>query len=211
LLDAMSPADPQPDAGVAAVSGQPRAPGDEVAGGSFPPGPDLTGELSVDAARQAPLARVDARGRLRAVPLAVPAAGTTAGETGGTLAFVRPEYRRDSEGTPALARAVAVVGDSARVAPDPAAALVASAGVDEPPTGAPAAPGAGGDPLARARALYDASRAALRRGDWAAVGRALDALGRALGPSPAGPPGGRVGGGAAGGAAGAEPPPPSGP
>jgi uncharacterized membrane protein (UPF0182 family) len=42
---------------------------------------------------------------------------------------------------------------------------------------------AGADPLTRARALYLDSRAALRRGDWAAVGRALDALGAALGAS----------------------------
>jgi uncharacterized membrane protein (UPF0182 family) len=39
-----------------------------------------------------------------------------------------------------------------------------------------------GDLKTSATALYAAMRDALRRGDWAAFGRAFDALGRVLGP-----------------------------
>jgi hypothetical protein len=114
------------------------------------------------------------RGRLRVVPLA------------GALAYARPEYRLGAEGAPALARVVAVAGDTVRTGPSTGAALGVDAG------GAPAdLPAAGGDLVARARRLYLDSRAALRRGDWAGVGRALDALGATLGapaPAPAPPP-----------------------
>ena len=55
------------------------------------------------------------------------------------------------------------------------------------PSAAPAgrgteAPLVAGDLKTSAAALYAAMRDALRRGDWAAFGRAFDALGRVLGP-----------------------------
>jgi uncharacterized membrane protein (UPF0182 family) len=108
---------------------------------------------------------VDARGRLRAVPL------------GDRFTYARPEYRVGADGAPALARVVALAGDTATIGTSVASALGAAT-----PDGT-ASPSAGPalDPLARARQLYLESRAALRRGDWGAVGRALDALGSTLG------------------------------
>jgi hypothetical protein len=124
-------------------------------------------------------ARVDARGRLRVVPLA--------GALAGGLAYARPEYRVGTDAAPALARVVGLVGDTARIGASSAAVLA-------PAAVAPGdAPAPEGDALTRARQLYLDSRAALRRGDWAGVGRALDALGAALG----------AGGGAAGASPGA--------
>jgi hypothetical protein len=117
--------------------------------------------------------RAETRGHLRAVPV------------GGTLVYARPEYRVGQDGAPSLVRVVALAGDTARAGATPAAALAPDAArVGADTVGAALA---GGDPLTRARGLYLESRAALRRGDWAAVGRALEALGAALGaPSGAG-------------------------
>jgi uncharacterized protein len=75
-----------------------------------------------------------------------------------------------------VAGAAALVGDSLRVASTVGEAL----GV---PRAASAAGGAVPTPVedeARARTLYDAMRAALRRGDWGAFGAAFDSLGAVL-------------------------------
>jgi uncharacterized membrane protein (UPF0182 family) len=128
-----------------------------------------TGGLDLEASTAA---RADARGRLRVVPAA------------NGLAYARPEYRIGTDGAPALAGVVAFAGDSTRVGGTVAAAIA------PPPdaSGGAAPAGADGDPLRRARELYAESRAALRRGDWTSVGRALDALGTVLGaPTPARP------------------------
>lgn len=134
------------------------------------PAPDAPGAppgaaigAAADAAR--PPATPDARrGRLRAVPLA------------GALAYARPEYRVGPDDAPALARVVGQVNGSAHSGGTVAAALGSGAGTS--PAAGPLTPP---DRLARARTLYLDSREALRRGDWAAMGRALEALGTALG------------------------------
>ena len=130
--------------------------------GTSTPGPRWTAVLdrlrSLDSvgsvARDGPLAH----GRVRPIPL----------RTG--IGFVQPTYRWRPQTAPVLNRLAILVGDSARsVAPNNVASP-SSAPVAQP---APAAP-------ASARALYNAMRDALRKGDWAAFGRAFDALGRAL-------------------------------
>jgi uncharacterized membrane protein (UPF0182 family) len=90
----------------------------------------------------------------------------------GGIAYVQPTYRWRSQNSPALNRVALLVGDTAR-AFDPAAAPVTK-GTETP---LPA-----GDLKTSVTALYAAMRDALRRGDWAAFGRAFDALGRVLGP-----------------------------
>jgi len=107
----------------------------------------------------------DLLSRLRAIPFA------------GSVAYARPEYRIGADGAPLLARVAAYVGDSTRTGASPAAALAPTV----PATDVTAPVTAGADALTRARQLYLDSRAALRRGDWAAVGRTLEALGSALG------------------------------
>ena len=105
------------------------------------------------------------RGQVRVLPVA------------GGIVFVQPSYDRTGDGAPVLAAVVVASGDSTRVAPTLAAAL-GGAGP------AAAAGGTRGDRLARARALYDGMRQALRRGDWNAFGSALDSLGAAVGAPP---------------------------
>jgi uncharacterized membrane protein (UPF0182 family) len=105
------------------------------------------------------------RGQLRVLPVR------------GGIVFVQPSYGRAGDGSPVLAGVVVASGDSTRVAPSLAAALGGSG-----PTAADG--GSRGDRLARARALYDGMRQALRRGDWNAFGRALDSLGAAVGAPP---------------------------
>src|SRR5207248_8907501 len=99
-----------------------------------------------------------ARGRVRPVPI-------RAG-----LALMQPTYQwRSAGGTvPALVRINVMVGDSVRSIVPPNPAL-------------PGADGQGGDFRASVRALHAAMRDALRRGDWAAFGRAFEALGRLTG------------------------------
>ena len=126
------------------------------------PGPRWTTVLdrlrSLDSAgsvaRDGPLAH----GRVRPIPL----------RTG--VGFVQPTYRWRPQSVPALNRLAILVGDSTRsVAPASASS----------PSGAPVVqPASGTTPSARS--LYNAMRDALRRGDWAAFGRAFEALGRAL-------------------------------
>lgn len=98
------------------------------------------------------------RGYVRAVPLA------------GDLAFVQPRYEWRGS-SPRLAYVSALVRDTVRTA----RTLLQLAG-HLPPV-APIAPG---DLRARAAELYDQMRRAMARGDWAAYGRAFEALGTLL-------------------------------
>ena len=90
----------------------------------------------------------------------------------GKPAYLQSAFRWRAGAAPALARVATVVGDTVRSGPTLAAALglAPTAPVAVPPT----------DLRARASALYTEMREALRRGDWSAFGRALDALGAAL-------------------------------
>jgi hypothetical protein len=97
---------------------------------------------------------------------------------------VQPTYFWPSDGSAALAR-VALL-DRGRIRSG--VTIVDAIG------GAPlavidtvAAPGTLPGFRARAAALYDQMRAAMRRGDWPAFGRAYDALGALLQSEPRGP------------------------
>jgi uncharacterized membrane protein (UPF0182 family) len=101
-----------------------------------------------------------AHGRVRAVPIR------------SGIGFVQPTYRWRPQSVPTLSRVALLADDTARaIAPS---AAPASRGVE--------APIIAGDLKTSVTALYAAMRDALRRGDWAAFGRAFDALGRVLGP-----------------------------
>jgi uncharacterized membrane protein (UPF0182 family) len=125
------------------------------------PGPRWTAILdrlrSVDsagsAAREGPLIP----GRVRTVPVA----------TG--VAFLQPRYRWRPQSIPSLNRIALLSGDTARsIAPMSAAGRLGEPSLPE------------GDFRASVNAAYSAMRDAMRRGDWAAFGRAFEALGRAL-------------------------------
>ncbi len=93
--------------------------------------------------------------------------------------YVQPTFQWRPGATPTLARVAALRGDSVRVGATLAAAL-GTTPIDRPkgPTTTP-------DSRFRADSLYRAVKDALSRGDWAAFGRAFDALGlvlRAPGP-----------------------------
>jgi uncharacterized protein len=104
---------------------------------------------------------------VRALPLA------------GKPLYLQAAFRWRAGATPALARVATVVGDTTRAGATLAAALGLTA---REPGAAVAAPS---DLRTRASALYTEMRDAMRRGDWSAFGRALDALGSALrAPSP---------------------------
>jgi uncharacterized membrane protein (UPF0182 family) len=106
-----------------------------------------------NAAREGPLVA----GRVRTIPVV----------TG--VAFLQPRYRWRPLSIPALNRVALLSGDTARsIAPLSAAGR----------PGEPSLPA--GDLRAAVTAAYAAMRDAMRRGDWAAFGRAFDALGRAL-------------------------------
>jgi membrane protein implicated in regulation of membrane protease activity len=83
-------------------------------------------------------------------------------------------FRWRAGATPALARVATVAGDTLRAGPTLAAALGLAAREPGMPVATPA------DLRSRASALYTEMREAMRRGDWSAFGRALDALGAAL-------------------------------
>ncbi len=127
------------------------------------PGPRWTAVIdrlrSVDsagtAAREGPLAH----GRIRVVPV----------QTG--IGFVQPSYRWHPPNAPAVNRVALLLGDTTRSVAPGSMALPHSAG--------PAAPTAA--LKTSAAQLYSAMRDALRRGDWAAFGRAFEALGKVLG------------------------------
>lgn len=110
------------------------------------------------AAREGPLVA----GRVRAVPVA------------GGVGFIQPRYRWRPPNVPSLYRIALHVADTSRSLP-PNAAIPAH------PPDSLATPG---ETRASAKALYNAMRDAMRRGDWAAFGRAFDALGRVLGGTP---------------------------
>ena len=88
--------------------------------------------------------------------------------------YVQPIYQWRPGATPTLPRVAATMNGSVRVAASLAAAL------GTVPDARPKSPAAGGDAHVRADSLYRAMRDALGRGDWAAFGRAFDALGIAL-------------------------------
>jgi len=113
-------------------------------------------DSAASSVREGPLSH----GPVRAIPIR------------GGIGYVQPTYRWRSQNSPALNRVALLVGDTAR-ALDPSAAPVTK-GTETP---LPA-----GDLKTSVTALYAAMRDALRRGDWAAFGRAFDALGRVLGP-----------------------------
>jgi uncharacterized protein len=103
---------------------------------------------------------------VRALPLA------------GKPAYMQAGFRWRAGAPPTLARVATIVGDTARTGPTLAAALGLGTTVGTPAT-------APRDLRARAAALYTEMRDAMRRGDWSAFGRALDALGAVLrAPSP---------------------------
>jgi len=101
-----------------------------------------------------------AHGRVRAIPIR------------SGIGFVQPTYHWRPQVSPTLNRIALLAGDTARAIPPSAA----------PITGGTEAPLTAGDLKTSVTALYAAMRDALRRGDWAAFGRAFDALGRVLGP-----------------------------
>jgi uncharacterized membrane protein (UPF0182 family) len=90
------------------------------------------------------------------------------------IAFAQPTYRWHGAGAPALNRVLVLVGDSARSIAPPFSAP-APAPVVAGTTVTPA-----GDFRGSVASLYAAMREALRRGDFAAFGRAFEALGKAL-------------------------------
>jgi uncharacterized membrane protein (UPF0182 family) len=85
---------------------------------------------------------------------------------------MQPTYRWRPQGIPTLNRIALLADDSARALPPSAASITRGSEV----------PLVAGDLKTSVTALYAAMRDALRRGDWAAFGRAFDALGRVLGP-----------------------------
>lgn len=105
------------------------------------------------AAREGPLVP----GRVRSIPV------------GGGVAFVQPRYRWRPQSVPSLNRIALLSGDTARsIAPSATIGHGAEASL-------PA-----GDFRAAVSAAYAAMQDAMRRGDFAAFGRAFEALGRAL-------------------------------
>ncbi len=127
------------------------------------PGPRWTVVLdrlrSLDSAGNAPREGPLAHGRVRAIPIR------------SGIGFVQPTYHLRQQNNPTLNRIAVLANDTAR-ALTPSAAPI-TRGVEEPLVA--------GDLKTSITALYAAMRDALRRGDWAAFGRAFDALGRVLG------------------------------
>ncbi len=96
---------------------------------------------------------------------------------GGHPAYFQSVFQWLPGGAPRLVHVSALLGDSVVVAPTLAAMIGGNVSATSP-----AAPQGF---RVRADSLYRLMRAALERGDWAAFGRAFDALGSALGrPSP---------------------------
>jgi uncharacterized membrane protein (UPF0182 family) len=115
---------------------------------------------SLDSAGSAPRDAPLAHGRVRAIPIR------------SGIGFVQPTYRWRPQGIPTLNRIALLAGDTARSLPPSAASITRGSEV----------PLVAGDLKTSVTALYAAMRDALRRGDWAAFGRAFDALGHVLGP-----------------------------
>ena len=104
------------------------------------------------------------RGPVRLVPM-----------TDGRGAFVQSAYAWHAAGGATLQRVAALAGDSVRTGATFGELAGAAAGSG---AGARSAPLPAGDLPTQVRALYQAMRDALRRGDWVAFGQAFDALGR---------------------------------
>lgn len=105
------------------------------------------------------------RSPLRAVPVAQHAL------------YVQAVFQWRPGGSPRLLHVESLFGDSLHIGPTLAAAL----GAPSPVRASEPAPR---DLRARADSLYQLMRDAMRRGDWTAFGRAFDALGASLRPSP---------------------------
>jgi len=99
-------------------------------------------------------------GRVRTVPIR------------GGIGLMQPAYHWRPQNSPTLDRIALLAGDTARSLSPSASPIAQEHGAPLPP----------GDLKTSVTALYAAMRDALRRGDWAAFGRAFDALGRVLGP-----------------------------
>jgi len=119
----------------------------------------------------------DGAGAARSERLAAGAARVV--PVGATVAYLVPHYAERGESAPLVAGVTSYYQGSYREGGTTLAALGSAAA---PPHSAGAGDvGVSGAPgLAPARALYEQARAALRAGDWAAFGRAYDALGAAL-------------------------------
>jgi uncharacterized membrane protein (UPF0182 family) len=96
---------------------------------------------------------------------------------GGLPLYAQAVYQWRPGGSPRLARVAAMVDDSVRVG----TSLIAAVGGAVTTRSTEPTPR---DFRARADSLYRAMRDALAHGDWSAFGRAFDALGAALRPSP---------------------------
>jgi uncharacterized membrane protein (UPF0182 family) len=107
------------------------------------------------------------RGQLRVTPV------------GSSFAFVQPAYITRSDGVPTLARVAVVHGES--VLSGRTLAEAVGVGGSLPSTPLPASEK---EFRARVMTLYNEMRAALASGDWAAFGRAYDALGSILAVPP---------------------------
>lgn len=130
------------------------------------PGPTWTNVLdrlrSIDSASSGQREGQLVHGRLRAVPLR------------SGIAFVQPTFRWRGQSPPTLNRVLVLSGDTLRsLAPPVSGAAVPGTAT---PTPAPQT----GDLRAVVNGLYATMRDALKRGDFAAFGRAFEALGRAL-------------------------------
>ncbi len=117
----------------------------------------------------------------RGAPVPVFDGGVHAVPTAAGVLFTRAHYAPTADARPALAGVTAVIAE--RVARGASLRELfdsAGAGAAARPTRALT----GDQRLGAARALYDDARRALQRGDWAAFGHALDAIGRVLAPLP---------------------------
>jgi hypothetical protein len=131
------------------------------------PGPRWSGVIdrlrSIDSATASLRDGQLVHGRVRVVPLR------------SGMAFVQPTYRWRGQSPPGLNRLIALSGDTLR-------SMAPPFGIPAEPAVAASAPASAssGDLRATITALYSTMRDALRRGDFAAFGRAFEALGRAL-------------------------------
>lgn len=96
-----------------------------------------------------------------------------------SLVYIQPLYlQAEQTAMPQLTRVVVAYGDSVAMQPDLAGALAAVFGAA--PTQSGETPGGTGLTAADAAALYQQALEAQKAGDWAAYGRYIDELGKAL-------------------------------
>ena len=105
-----------------------------------------------------------ARGPIRAVPLA------------GSLVFAQTTYTWRAQTAPSLLHVALLVDDTLRIG-----STIAQLAGALPPLTTPVSANAGLDIRARAAALYERMREAMRRNDWTAFGQAFEELGKLLG------------------------------